>query len=249
MPNRIIREGILTSERINELTWEEEVFYRRLLSVVDDFGRFTAHPALLRAALFPLKLDTVRDSNMERLLAANEQARLVRIYEVAGKRYLEVHDFGQQVRAKSSKYPNPPSQDHQLRSTCAADAKQVLASAHLDVGGDVSVFVSEDDIPPPRERAEKFAIYSDWEPSTHLPEIIRRSGMPVLDSEQFAFSLSEFITYWMTQKSERSQGEWDNAFVKSLKADHLKSQGRATSVKVSKFDPVAHVNRNRKDAA
>ncbi len=41
MPNRIIREGILTSEAVNSLSWEAEVFFRRLLSVVDDFGRLT----------------------------------------------------------------------------------------------------------------------------------------------------------------------------------------------------------------
>lgn len=142
MPNRILREGILTSERVDALNWEAEVFYRRLMSVVDDFGRFTAHPSLLRAALFPLKLDTVRDANMERLLAFVEQARLVRVYEVAGKRYLELLDFKQQVRAKESKYPQPPADDLHPPSICAADAKQMPASAHLDGDGD------GDDTPP-----------------------------------------------------------------------------------------------------
>ena len=56
MPNRVIREGILTSERIEMLGWAEEVFYRRLMSVVDDFGRYYARPALLRAACYPLLL-------------------------------------------------------------------------------------------------------------------------------------------------------------------------------------------------
>lgn len=142
MPNRILREGILTSERVNSLNWEAEVFYRRLMSVVDDFGRFSAHPSLLRAALFPLKLDTVRDANMERLLSLVEQARLVRVYEVAGKRYLELLDFKQQVRAKESKFPPPPP-------ICAADAKQVpstsTASAHLDGDEDGDVIEDERD--------------------------------------------------------------------------------------------------------
>lgn len=122
MPNRILREGILTSERVNVLSWEEEVFYRRLMSVVDDFGRFSAHPALLRAALYPLKLDTVRDANLERLLAAVEQARLVRVYEVAGKRYVEMLDFRQHARAKESRYPQPPP------SACSADAQQMQST-------------------------------------------------------------------------------------------------------------------------
>ena len=54
MPNMILREGILTSERVNSLTTEEEIFYRRLISVVDDYGRYYAKPELLRSACFPL---------------------------------------------------------------------------------------------------------------------------------------------------------------------------------------------------
>ena len=59
MPNRIVREGILTSERVELLSWAEEVFYRRLMSVVDDFGRYYARPELLRAACYPLLLTKV----------------------------------------------------------------------------------------------------------------------------------------------------------------------------------------------
>ncbi len=47
MPVRLIRPGILSSLRVNRLTEGQEVFYRRLLSVVDDFGRYDAVPALL----------------------------------------------------------------------------------------------------------------------------------------------------------------------------------------------------------
>lgn len=160
MPNRILREGILTSERINTLTWEAEVFYRRLMSVVDDYGRYSAHPSLLRAALFPLKLDTVRDANMERLLALVEQASLVRVYEVSGKRYLEMLDFRQQVRAKDSKYPAPPSDAKQTKVTCIADAKHTQADAHLDVFGVVDVF--EDVNPPTPRKREGMQFEEFW---------------------------------------------------------------------------------------
>lgn len=142
MPNRIIREGILTSTRVNALDWEEEVFYRRLLSYVDDYGRCEAHAALLRAALFPLKIDQVRETTIVRLLKAVEKAGLIRVYEVNGKRFLEVNDFRQQVRS-NSKHPSPD--DAQPRSVCAASAKQPRANAHLGVSvsegvvGDVSV--------------------------------------------------------------------------------------------------------------
>jgi len=137
MPNRILREGILTSERVERLNWAEEVFYRRLMSVVDDFGRYYARPALLLAACYPLLLKKVSDSDIEKWLSACENAALVRVYPAEdGKRYLQLLDFKQQVRAAVSKFPPMPSE-------CAADATQPQstppASAHLDVSvfGDV----------------------------------------------------------------------------------------------------------------
>lgn len=136
MPNRILREGILTSPRIAKLGWAEECFYRRLHSVVDDFGRYFADPGLLRAACYPRQLNKVSDSDVGKWLHACVAAALVRAYRVDGEDYLQVLDFGQQVRAKKSRFPEAPS-------TCMADATQThgtrAAAAHLDVSGDESV--------------------------------------------------------------------------------------------------------------
>ena len=60
MPNRIIREGILTSDRVEQLDPPAEVFYRRLMSKVDDHGLYDARPSILRASLYPLRIDRVR---------------------------------------------------------------------------------------------------------------------------------------------------------------------------------------------
>ncbi len=129
----------MTSQRIAKLGWAEEVFYRRLHSVVDDFGRYFADVGLLRAACYPRQLNKVSDSDVGKWLRACADAALVRVYQVEGEEYLLVDDFNQQVRAKKSKFPDPPG-------TCAASATQALstppASAHLDVS--VSVSVSED---------------------------------------------------------------------------------------------------------
>ena len=132
MPVRLLREGILTSERVNQLTWPAEVFYRRLMSVVDDYGRYYASSTLLRASCYPLAIDTVSDKQIQDWLSECVSAGLLLVYEVAGKQYLEILDFRQQVRAKASKFPADPS-------TCKADAKQPLAdakqlpsNAHLD---------------------------------------------------------------------------------------------------------------------
>ena len=132
MPVRILREGILTSERVDMLTAEGEVFYRRLMSVVDDFGRHSANPKLVRAACYPLKLDVVKDAHVVQWMHECVGAKLLLVYEVEGKQYLEIADFRQQVRSKQSKYPNPPST---AKNPLAVD-KQLESSAHLDGDGD-----------------------------------------------------------------------------------------------------------------
>lgn len=145
MPNRILRDGVLSSEAVASLGWPAEVLYRRLMSVVDDYGRFSASPKLIRAACYPLQIDKVSDSDIEKWLACVQKAALVRVYPAPdGKRYLQIEKFGQQVRSKS-KFPGPDDS----ASNCA----QPLANAHLDVFGVEDV--SEDE-KSARKRAQPF---------------------------------------------------------------------------------------------
>jgi len=135
MPNRILREGILTSPRVAKLGWAEEVFYRRLMSVVDDFGRYYAEPGMLRAACYPRQLSKVSDSDIGKWTRTLAEAALVRVYPASdGERYLELLDFRQQVRAKESKFPSP-------QSACAADATQTSSNGAADAPVVVDVFV------------------------------------------------------------------------------------------------------------
>ena len=124
MPNRILREGIITSERVARLSWPAEVFYRRLMSVVDDFGRYFGRATLIRAACYPLQIGKVRDSDIAKWLTEARSAGLVRLYEVAGTPYLELADFRQQVRAKKSKFPDPVNGATHVLSECEAPAQQ-----------------------------------------------------------------------------------------------------------------------------
>lgn len=110
MPDRILREGIIGSFAINALSQGAEIFYRRLMSVVDDFGRFEAHPQILRARMYPLQLDRYTDVDVERWLAecckiGAEGQALITCYEVKFKKLLQINNFGQ--RERYAKYPGP----------------------------------------------------------------------------------------------------------------------------------------------
>jgi hypothetical protein len=107
MPVRLLREGINDSEAVNALTFPAEVFYRRLMSAVDDFGRFDGRPAVLRSRLYPLKIDTVREADITRWIAECEKAGLIALYAVNSKPYILFGKLGS-PRAKESKFPEPP---------------------------------------------------------------------------------------------------------------------------------------------
>ncbi len=107
MPDRILRASILTSDRLASLrNWESEVFYRRLFSVADDYGRYDARPAVLRAHLYPLQIDKMSETGIARCLRECERVRLVRLYSVDERPYLEIANFGQRVQSKP-KWPGP----------------------------------------------------------------------------------------------------------------------------------------------
>jgi hypothetical protein len=115
---------------------------------VDDFGRYDGRTAMLRAHLYPLKLEKVSEADVGKWLTECVNAGLVSLYRVQDRPYVEVLKFEQRARAKESKWPNPPS---------SADAcQQVTANAP------VFVSVVEDVFDPPKPpvgadgRFEKF---------------------------------------------------------------------------------------------
>lgn len=138
MPNRFIKESICTSDSIDGLSWFDEVFFYRLTVNADDYGRFDARTAILKARLFPLK--NISDKQIEQTLASLEQADLIHLYESEGKPYLHLPTWGkhQSVRNTKSKYPSPVEGEPQaLECNC----KQLKANVPVSVS--VSVSVSE----------------------------------------------------------------------------------------------------------
>lgn len=114
MTDRVVRSGILTSEKVCSLSWAGEVFYRRLMSVADDFGRFDGRLSILRASLYPLQLETVSNSDVGKWRLQSAEAGLVRVYAVDGKEFVEIVNFGQRLRASRSKWPAPDDTRGQL---------------------------------------------------------------------------------------------------------------------------------------
>lgn len=105
MPNRIVYEKILTSERVNRLSEGAELFYRRLMQVVDDYGKFHAHPKILLSACYPLRVDSISPTTVSTWLQECANCGLVRLFAADGKQFLQIDDFKQRIRGKP-KFPD-----------------------------------------------------------------------------------------------------------------------------------------------
>lgn len=124
MPNRILRDGINESEAVNSLSIEAEIFYRRLMSLVDDYGRCEANLRILLVRLFPLqqkrwsqaKIGAAIKECGAAIVADGEP--LILKYESGGKDYLQINRFGQRIRG-ASKFPAPDAEKGaQLAEKC-----------------------------------------------------------------------------------------------------------------------------------
>jgi hypothetical protein len=98
------------------------LFYRRLHSVVDDYGRAEADPKLLRSDCYPLRTDQITEEQVASWLAdctrilEGEDEPLVIVYTVGRKRYLQITNFKQPTRTPS-KFPAPPDESAEPGTT------------------------------------------------------------------------------------------------------------------------------------
>jgi hypothetical protein len=108
MPNRIIKDAILVSANIDQLTADEERFFFRLLLISDDYGRFDARPPVIRGRAYPLKPE-VTDQHVLSWIAKLVEVDILHAYEVKGARFIGFSNWHtyQNVRAGKSKYPSP----------------------------------------------------------------------------------------------------------------------------------------------
>ena len=108
MPNRIIKDSIAKSEKVNGLSDFQFRLWVHLITYVDDFGRGDARPAVIKGTCFPFR-DRLTNKDIEKGLADLAGAGCVSLYTVDGKPYLYFPNWEQhqRVRSKISKCPAP----------------------------------------------------------------------------------------------------------------------------------------------
>ena len=126
MPTRYLKPGVRDSEAIDSLSPQAENLFYRLLVTVDDFGRFDARPAMIKAQCFPIK-ESISINKCKDLLEELNEKNLIYVYEVAGKLTLMMCKWDNVPRSKESKYPAPTDSCMQVY----ADVNQVNTDVPL----------------------------------------------------------------------------------------------------------------------
>ena len=113
MPNRIIKETIRTSKSINAMTDFQFRVWTYLLTYVDDYGRGSADPELLKGLVFP-RQRRLTESAIEDALVNLARIGSIVLYEVDGESYLYFPNWGdhQRIQRKYSKFPDPPAENN-----------------------------------------------------------------------------------------------------------------------------------------
>lgn len=180
MANRILKDWT-QSEKVNSISINAEVFFTRLIMKADDFGSFHGNPKLLKANLYPLRLDAVRDADISRWTTECEKAGLILIYTAFDKQYLRIIDFGQRLRSMRSKFPEPVSN---VRTTVSNSPLEVEEKLEEEVETEVEE-ESECGITPQTKTQDQidFEKFVGWI-SENTPNIAKLSS---------PFSLEEFL--------------------------------------------------------
>nr|DAT37985.1 MAG TPA: replisome organizer [Caudoviricetes sp.] len=109
MPNRIIKETIRTSKKLNSLTDFQFRLWVYLITYVDDYGRGSADPEIIKGFVFPRR-KKVNETDIKDALAALASTGCISLYDKDGESYFCFPSWGehQRIQTKRSKFPEPP---------------------------------------------------------------------------------------------------------------------------------------------
>lgn len=109
MGNRMIKETIRTSKSVNALSDFNFRMWTYLITYVDDYGRGSADPELLKGLVFPRR-QSLKVSQIRSALKDLAAAGMITLYESEGEPFFYFPKWTkhQRVQTKKSKFPEPP---------------------------------------------------------------------------------------------------------------------------------------------
>ena len=106
MPSRILRDGLISSERVAKLPDDVFRFYLSLFCVVDDYGCAEWAPLVLRGKLWPYRETPFSTVEINQFLdtVTHGEKPLVIHYQCKDKEYIQIQNFGQRHQAAAAQF-------------------------------------------------------------------------------------------------------------------------------------------------
>jgi hypothetical protein len=103
MPQRFLKPGITNSDRWNSVSWQAQSLYIRLLTVVDDYGRYDGRTAVIHGACFSVYNAihpecVVKLQETDKMLQEIAASLLVELYDSQGKRVMQITQWTERLR-------------------------------------------------------------------------------------------------------------------------------------------------------
>lgn len=111
MPQRFLRPGITTSDLWNACSFPAQSLFVRLLTLVDDYGRFDGRASVIHGYCFSLRPE-MKTEKVRALIDELCQNGLVQLYMVDDKEFIRILKWSERARG-ASKYPAPPDEDNE----------------------------------------------------------------------------------------------------------------------------------------
>jgi hypothetical protein len=146
MPDRVIRDELLTSERYWSVSIEAQRLFIHILLNVDDVARFSGKNYTIRSACFPGQ--AIEPAKVEKLLSELQDIDLVRLYEVSNERFIFVPRFKQRLRFTKSRYPEPPREINDIAAE-KTGSSQTQVSPESDSSRQKRSEVKRSEVTPP----------------------------------------------------------------------------------------------------
>lgn len=180
------------------------VMYVWLLTIVDDYGRYDARPAILKSELFPFLQDLVREADVQRSLENMSRSGLVRLYSHDGKPYLEIQKFRQRLRAKRSKWPAP--QDACQSHANAGQCHDNVVTMPTDTDTETETDTEKESKPP--EKTPAGQPHEDKNQKENVTEPSKKPYGPpkTVEIPDDLSGNTEEILAWLDYKREKGQG-------------------------------------------
>jgi len=220
VPNRIIKDSICQSEKIDMLSDSAECLYYRLMVQCDDYGAYKADPRIIKSMCYPLK--DMSTAKVEKMLTELVNAGLLMPYEADGKAYFYFLNWTkhQQIKNKRSKYPVPSEEEiesyHSEIERCRSQKERLCSLNPI--------------------QSNPIRIQSESESNTNSVPVLTygsQNNVKLTSEELDRLAVDfpnqyneavEFLSLWLADKGDKSKAKTHNATIRRWVIDAVKEK-------------------------